>query len=126
MHHQSRMFDNIGSIAFGAGLMYFLDPVQGRRRRALVRDQCASALRQWSDILDKAARDLGNRTRGMVAEAQAAWSRAPVDDAVLVARVRTKLGRAVSHPSAIEVTAQPMSAAARIPTAPTASSGRST
>src|SRR5207244_8625010 len=85
MHHQSRMFDNIGSIAFGAGLMYFLDPVQGRRRRALVRDQCASALRQWSDILDKAARDLGNRTRGMVAEAQAAWSRAPVDDAVLVA-----------------------------------------
>jgi len=66
------MFDNIGSIALGPGLMYLLDPVQGRRRRALVRDQCASGMRQWSDILDKAARDLGNSIREMVAEAQAA------------------------------------------------------
>src|SRR5919204_5239983 len=70
MHHQSRMFDKIGSMALGAGLMYFLDPVQGRRRRALVCDQCASVLAQWSDALDKAARDLSNRTWGMVAEAQ--------------------------------------------------------
>ena len=105
MHHQSRMVDRIGSMALGAGLMYFLDPVQGRRRRALVCDQCASVLAQWSDALDKAARDLSNRTWGMVAEAQAAGFEAPVDDDVLVARVRSKLGRAVSHPSAIDVTA---------------------
>jgi uncharacterized membrane protein len=84
--------------------MYFLDPVQGRRRRALVRDQCTSFLAQSGNATRKITRDLGNRTQGMLAEAQSAWSEEQVNDEVLAARVRSKLGRMVSHPKAIEVT----------------------
>ena len=93
------------SIGVGAGLMYFLDPVQGRRRRALVRDKCVSSLAQSGALLDKAARDLGHRAWGRAAEARHLFTAEQVDDATLVARVRAKLGRAVTHPRAIEVTA---------------------
>jgi uncharacterized membrane protein len=85
--------------------MYFLDPYQGRRRRALVRDKFWSAWVQSSDLLAKAARDLGNRASGIMAEARYAFAEEDVDDATLVARVRSQVGRAVSHPRAIEVTA---------------------
>jgi hypothetical protein len=33
----------LGYLGLGAGLMYFLDPDRGRRRRTLVRDQMAHA-----------------------------------------------------------------------------------
>lgn len=95
----------IGGLALGAGCMYFLDPYQGRRRRALVRDQLLSACVQSGDFLAKAIRDLGNRASGIMAETPYAWTEEEVDDATLVARVRSQVGRAVSHPRAIEVTA---------------------
>lgn len=95
----------IGGLALGAGCMYFLDPYQGRRRRALVRDQLLSACVQSGDFLAKAIRDLGNRASGIMAETCYAWTEEEVDDATLVARVRSQVGRAVSHPRAIEVTA---------------------
>ena len=100
-----RMRSLIGSLALGAGCMYFLDPYQGRRRRALVRDKLLSACVQSSDFFAKAARDLGNRASGILAETRYAFAEEDVDDATLVARVRSQVGRAVSHPRAIEVTA---------------------
>ena len=48
----------LGVFAIGALAMYFLDPVSGRRRRALLRDQLARA------------RYERNRARGLVAEAR--------------------------------------------------------
>ncbi len=88
----------------GAGLMYFLDPVRGARRRALARDRIVHALHTLDTVTEKGARDLTCRARGLVAEAQAFFQDDDVTDEVLNARVRSKLGHVVGHPHAIDVT----------------------
>ena len=93
-------------LGIGTGLMFLLDPDQGKRRRALLRDKCYWAARKTGEGVEVTARDLRNRTQGLVSEVQSRFSSAPVDDAVLVDRVRAKLGRIVSHPRAINVTSQ--------------------
>ena len=88
--------------ALGAGLMYFADPRMGRRRRALVGDQLQHAQRRLKQSARKASRDLNNRARGLTAEMRTVFK----SDEVLLGRVRAELGFLVSHPSAIEVTAE--------------------
>jgi hypothetical protein len=97
----------LAAFGLGAGCMYFLDPQLGRRRRARVRDELTHALSSGADALDKSARDLAQRTTGMLARTREALrpSALPVDDALLAQRVRTRLGRLVSHPHAIDVEA---------------------
>ena len=56
--------------------------------------------------MDKAARDLGYRTGGLVAEARAVVRHEAVTDDILVQRVRSRMGRAVSHPHAVEAIAK--------------------
>lgn len=94
----------ISGLAVGAGLMYLLDPDRGARRRGLVRDRAAHASHKLGDGLDATARDLSNRARGAVAEVRSRFRKEVVDDAVLSERVRSAIGRVVSHPSAINVT----------------------
>lgn len=93
-------------LGLGTGLMYLLDPDRGRRRRALLRDKGVWAARKTGDCLEVTARDLRNRTQGIVTDIQSRFSSEPVDDGKLVERVRSKLGRVVSHPRAVEVSAQ--------------------
>lgn len=90
-------------LGLGTGLMYLLDPDRGRRRRALLRDKGAWAARKTGDCIRVTARDLRNRTQGIT---HLHSSSEPVDDRKLAERVRSKLGRVVSHPSAIQVDAQ--------------------
>jgi hypothetical protein len=92
-------------LGLGVGLMYFMDPERGRRRRALVRDRIAHAANASSDALGSFGRDFSHRAAGTLARARGALRRRPVDDDVLVERVRAKLGRVVSHPHAIAVNA---------------------
>ena len=101
MRDQGKM---IGGLVVGAGLMYLLDPDRGARRRGLVRDRATRAGHKLGGGLDATARDFGNRARGTVAEARARFRKEMVDDVVLYERVRSAIGRAVSHPSAIDVT----------------------
>jgi hypothetical protein len=91
-------------IGIGAGLMYFLDPERGGRRRAVVRDQMADAANRSSDALRAVRRDMASRTSGTVARVRAVFDRQPVDDQILVERARAQLGHLVSHPRAIGVT----------------------
>lgn len=93
----------IGGLGLGAGLMFILDPDRGRGRRAVIRDKAKSALRETEDALATATRDLGNRTGGLLVEAGSRLTQSPVSDATLLARVRSKLGRATAHPRAIDV-----------------------
>ena len=58
--------------AFGAAMMYFLDPQGGRRRRSLVQDKTTSWAHQAEDYAEKTARDLGNRAYGVAHEARKA------------------------------------------------------
>jgi uncharacterized membrane protein len=94
-----------GAIGIGAGLMYFLDPDRGARRRAMVRDKVVHGLHKTEDAAETTGRDLRNRAQGLAAEVRGRFDREDVDDDVLVARVRAELGRVVSHPSSIAVTA---------------------
>ena len=90
-------------IALGAGLMYMLDPVSGRRRRAIIRDKAVGAMYDAEEFLEGAAEDLGNRARGLAAETISTMRNAPVSDSALHDRVRAMMGRIVSHPRAVNV-----------------------
>jgi CBS domain-containing protein len=91
--------------ALGAGLMYFLDPQRGRRRRALVRDSSVRLTHKLRDAADVTRRDLSNRYQGVKSKAQSLFSSShqPHSDEQLKARIRSQLGRVSSHPRAIEV-----------------------
>jgi len=91
-------------IALGAAGAFLLDPQQGRRRRALLRDKMDRGIHETREFADAASLDLRQRARGLAAHAKSLrGGRAPDD--VLVERVRAKLGRYSSHPGAITVTA---------------------
>jgi uncharacterized membrane protein len=92
-----------GGMALGGALMYLLDPDRGARRRHVIRDRAARAGRVTGEGLETAARDMRNRARGLAASARGRLRGRDADDSVLEARVRTELGRAVSHPGAIDV-----------------------
>jgi gas vesicle protein len=100
------------ALLFGAGLgagtaaMFFLDPARGKRRRTLVADKAAQLTRMTGNCMEITSRDVTNRTRGLISEIKSRLSSEQPEDSVLVDRVRSKLGRIVSHPSAIHVTAQ--------------------
>jgi BON domain-containing protein len=94
-----------GGIVLGAALAYVLDPDRGNRRRALIRDQMIRASRTLRDAAGVIAEDSRNRLYGTVTARRSSMRSKPVDDEVLVARVRSKLGRALTHPHAIDVTA---------------------
>jgi hypothetical protein len=90
----------------GAGTMYLLDPDRGRSRRAKIRDKAYHYLRESEHIVEKAGRDFRNRTIGTLHEAKTMLLREDVADIKLIERVRSKLGRLVSHPHAIVVSAE--------------------
>jgi osmotically-inducible protein OsmY len=95
----------VAGIGIGAALMYFLDPVGGGRRRALVRDQATGALNTTEGELKGRGADLRNRVRGAAAELRGMGEDNPTDDQ-LVARVRAELGHHVEHARAIDVLAE--------------------
>jgi hypothetical protein len=89
----------------GAGLMYVLDPDRGHRRRAMLRDRARHAAAVTRDTLDRKARDVRNRARGLAAEVESRLRCEDVTDDVLEERVRSQVGRAVSSPGDVEVIA---------------------
>ena len=96
----------LGTAGIGAGLMFLLDPDLGARRRAILRDKMISFGRIAAWAADKTSRDVKNRLYGTVQSTKSRFRDAAVSDDVLVERVRSQMGRAVSHPHAIYVTAQ--------------------
>jgi uncharacterized membrane protein len=93
----------IGAAGAGAALMYLFDPQSGRRRRHLVNDQLVHAGHVASDTIGTTRRDLANRARGAGASVRRRVARDRADDRVIEERIRAELGRAVSHPGAIDV-----------------------
>jgi uncharacterized membrane protein len=93
----------LGGIGLGAGLMYIFDPNKGKRRRATARDAAHHIANAFDNAVGKTSRDLSNRAQGLVAELDSIFRCEEVDDDVVAERVRSKLGRAVSHPHAVRV-----------------------
>lgn len=91
-------------MALGAGTMYVLDPVRGRRRRSVALEKGGAVIRQAGRKASKIVRDLENRTRGLAALMK--LTDGTVDDDVLVGRVRSRLGRLTGHPHRVDVAAR--------------------
>lgn len=95
----------LAGVGLGAALAYIFDPAAGGRRRALVRDKAIRGAHLTGRGLDATMCDMTNRARGIVAATRGRLSSEHVDDDTLIERVRAKLGRACSHPRAIDVLA---------------------
>jgi len=97
----------LSAYGLGCATMYWLDADSGRRRRGRARDVATHAASEGREMLGKGARDLRHRAAGAAAELRSAvQGRAGTDFAdVVTARVRSVIGRACSHPHALEVTA---------------------
>ena len=103
---RGRSFGFLLGAGIGAAAMYLLDPHDGARRRALVGDKITRYSRLARENLSGRVEDARHRSSGMMAELRSQFRLGSPTDETLVARVRSKLGHAVSHPSAIEVSAQ--------------------
>jgi hypothetical protein len=86
--------------------MYVLDPKSGARRRALARDQVASARRRLGDAATTTWRDARNRSEGFWAELKKSLKPGQPADGVLEDRVRSALGALIRYPRHVEVRAQ--------------------
>ena len=92
--------------AVGATAMYFLDPNRGKQRRAQLQAQSLKAGRHASQLLDAGVRDLSHRLSALPHRVQSFMKKDDaVDDLRLIERVRSKMGRYISHPAAIVVSA---------------------
>src|SRR5688572_22906145 len=91
--------------AGGALSMYYFDPGQGARRRALLRDGLYSRLGRLDDAVRVAALDLRNRFVGTFGDLRQHVRHERVPDDVLAERVRARLGRVLSHPGSVAVDA---------------------
>lgn len=89
----------IAGVGIGAGCMYFLDPTGGKRRRSLLRDTIVHLSKVFKTGTNVATRDTANRVKGVVEEAKRFMHEESVDDAKLLDRVRTAVGRVSSHPN---------------------------
>lgn len=94
----------LGCFVGGAGLMFLLDPRRGARRRTLIRDKAFRTLNDSTTGLRRTGGYLRDSSRGLVAETRAKFSREQASDYKIGARVRSAMGRVVSHPSAVWVT----------------------
>jgi len=61
-----------GGFALGVLTMSLMDPSQGNRRRALIRDKVYSLAVTTRKAIESQSRDLANRAKGLRAEASSA------------------------------------------------------
>ena len=113
MEYQTRSRDTrwvgwVGGIALGALAMYVADPVEGRRRRALLQDKVTHYTKQTQRRVGAAVHDARNRLTGLQAEAMRLTSMRqakPIDNHVLEARVRYRLSRAFPDTEGLSISA---------------------
>jgi uncharacterized membrane protein len=96
----------LGLSAAGMAAAYFFDPQRGRRRRGLVTDKFTSAAVRLPAAARTTAEDLANRAYGTWAETMNLFKSDDASDQVIEARVRSKMGRVISHPASVHVTSR--------------------
>lgn len=100
----ARTLNIVTALAAGAALMFYLDPQQGRRRRAMVRDKGASLGNDMKDYADTTRTRLGNRMKSLGARSSLSNDHAAIDDMQLQRDVTAKVESLVSNPMAVVVT----------------------
>jgi osmotically-inducible protein OsmY len=86
--------------ALGAALMYFFDPQQGRRRRAMVRDRVVAFFRKRGREAAQAGRAVSAEAYGLKQKATHLQEepKPDLDDATLAAKVQTEIFRDADAP----------------------------
>lgn len=69
----NRLIRLLAGLGIGAAGMYFLDPQQGKRRRALLRDQWIHYRTQLPKQMDRKVRHLQNQAQGALHELQSSF-----------------------------------------------------
>ena len=98
----------LGGFGLGALAMYFLDPSTGTERREAARDRVVTAGRRTRGAIREGSHEVVDRARGVAAKAKSTLreriggSRSDDD---LAQRVRSALGRIVSHANQIRISA---------------------
>jgi len=91
------------------GIVYFVDPNQGARRRAVLRDKFFRFTNETGDFFRRTGRHVSNKFRGYAAEGRSmtrnvAGQSESVDDRTLTERIRAELGHHTTRASDIVVT----------------------
>jgi hypothetical protein len=86
----------LGMLGLGAGLMFLMDPVSGRRRRSLIRDKAVHYAHETTDSLSATGRHLSNRAKGVYHEASSMMGRHQRDGGHQLGAVEEK-GRPVGR-----------------------------
>ena len=86
--------------------MFLLDPSRGRRRRAIIRDKATSYAGSSAEMVRKTTQDLRHRATGAYAATKSRLHReSGIPEQKLIGRIRSKMGRCLSNPHAVQVTA---------------------
>ena len=85
--------------ALGAGVMYFFDPQQGRRRRAMVRDRVPAFFRQGGRRAERAARAISAEAYGVTQKVKhLREEEKDYDDVTLARKIETEIFRDADAP----------------------------
>jgi hypothetical protein len=92
-------------MAVGALIMYYLDAQGGGRRRALVRDKLVAAGHDAADFAEVKGKRAVDHLKGYAATRRLDRTspHAPESEQQLHDRIRSRLGRLVSHPRSVQV-----------------------
>ena len=93
----ARVPEIAAAVLAGAGVEYLLDPVDGKRRRHVLRDRAFSILRRGGGRGVQQARYAQGKLQGAVHDATSAPT-PPADDQALADRVRTEIFRRPDAP----------------------------
>ncbi|HZH99023.1 MAG TPA: BON domain-containing protein [Fimbriimonadaceae bacterium] len=91
------------SFGLGALAMFLMDPEQGRRRRAMVRDKATSVGNRAKDVAESNVQHLRNKAEGVAAKAKARLRHDAPNDQKICDRVRSAMGRVLEHPEHVQV-----------------------
>jgi osmotically-inducible protein OsmY len=90
----------LGLVGLGAGLTYFLDPQQGRRRRAMARDRIAGFFRRRAREGERLGRSASAQAEGLAQKAKHLQEepKPQPDDVTLTRKVETEIFRDAEVP----------------------------
>lgn len=94
---------SIIGIALTAGAVYLLDPQSGRRRRLMLRDQCARAARRVELGTRDARHNAGERAHVIAERTRAAFAGNPASDKAVSKKACACVREMVEHPEQIEM-----------------------
>jgi hypothetical protein len=90
--------------ACAAGAMYFLDPVSGRRRRLILRDQCAHTAKRLELGTRDARHEISHQVGDLAGKTKAHLTREQRSDKAICKNVKHAIERSISEPKAISCT----------------------